>query len=188
MDYKVVKSLVRDYSYAEIARKLNVTPRGVQSFVRRNHLSQPVEVRLEHRKKLYSHELRDKVVPLLGSIPYTLIAKKLNISLTTVKYYAKKVNFRCDHTLKSKFTTIGLYNRASVAKRKLLFGLPTGSKIKYVLNNKESVKKSNMRYQLKCLGYLIDKGSMNVTVTSYVKRHLRIESSAKRLGFNFKEI
>lgn len=167
----------------EIAKKLNISPRSVVRLARRRGL----EKSRPFMKKIQK-EAAEKA-NISNRVNGTYPPKGYQIPNRESSYFQKGVKpidrlgekREAERVAKSAASRKETYR---LEKGRALFGLPLQTKMKVVRHPRQQVL---LRYRLKKLGYIIERGGRVAYYDDNTKRHMELEQKP-RTGFIFKQV
>lgn len=109
------------------------------------------------------------------------IAVKCGCSISTVKRVAASLGLRCPKDKRRERITTGINERHRSENRRILFGLEQKTKRKLVKNDARNA----LRKKLRAAGYIVSRGSNTIFIPDGLKRLVRREQNACKLGFHF---
>lgn len=167
----------------EIARKLNISPRSVVRLARRRGLekSRPF-IKKTQKEAAEKANLSNRINGTYPPKGYCIPNREKNYfkkgERPIDRLGEKKEAERREKSVASRRETYRL------EKGRALFGLPQQTKLKVVRHPRQQVL---LRYRLKQLGYIIERGGRVAYYDDNTKRHMELEQKP-RTGFVFKQV
>lgn len=160
----------------DVAAALGRTVLAVINMAERLHLKKVKGPKL-------SLEKREQLKELFPDHTYNYIARKLGVSYKTVFGLVKAMGLV--NTLDRKSAMMSKLMKQKYAYERILRYTDDGKMKHKVLDANH--KQTAMEWRLITNGYILDDDSMNVYYEPGMKRHLRQERNAEKMGFSFHE-